>query len=46
MLDNEQARLLKKIDKTRLRADQIQEVKNFNEARAAKLHEVSQREKE
>ena len=46
MLDNEQSRLLKKIEKTRARAAQIQDVKQFNEERAARLAKVKQKEQE
>ena len=46
MLDNEQSRLLKKIENTRKRAEQIVEVKKNNEIRAARLAEQKMRQEE
>ena len=40
MLDNEQNRLLKKIEKTRARAEEIQKIKNNNEKRSKQVLEA------
>ena len=39
LLDNEQNRIMKKIENTRKRADQMLEIKKNNEERAQKLNE-------
>ena len=46
MLDSEQARLLKKIEKTRKRADQIVEVRRTNEKRQRDLAEEKKRQED
>lgn len=43
MLESEQTRLMKKIENTRRRADQINEVKKNNELRARRLAEEKER---
>ena len=46
MLENEQSRLLKKIDVTRRRAEQIHFVKKFNEERHQKVLDEHERQHE
>lgn len=44
MLESEQTRLMKKIDNTRKRADQINDVKRNNELRAKRLADEKERQ--